>query len=220
MSIGTLLVVQTNNKKEMGILVAAAVPFATEPDQPAVIARQIMSGKRSAEAYFVRQFRKPILQLLERMSGDHNLAEDIAHDTIIAVIANLREGKLEEPARLAGYTYATARNLLLAWQRKLGTHEIPGGSLDYLPKAGPTPETEYLLALDKAALRRSIETLSVPRDREILMRHYIKEQSKPEVCEALRLTSQHFDRVICRARMRLQVWMLQVAPALAIEALA
>lgn len=205
------------NCQEMDRCVTAEVRYPDDVHNPADIARQIMCGNRNAEVSFARRFRKPVLELLEQMSGDQNLAEDLAHDTIITVIANLRENRLDDPTRLPGYTYAIARNLLLAWRRKMSTREITGASLDELPQTGLTPESEYFRTLHRAALRRSIETLAIPRDREILLRHYLQDQSKREVCEALRLTSDQFDRVICRARMRLQSWILEVAPTLARE---
>jgi DNA-directed RNA polymerase specialized sigma24 family protein len=52
------------------------------------------------------------------------------------------------------------------------------------------------------AVRTMIMELRNPRDRELLHRFYILQQEKPLVCQSMALPSEHFDRVISRARKR------------------
>jgi RNA polymerase sigma-70 factor (ECF subfamily) len=168
------------------------------------IAHAVAQGKRDAETRFVTRFRPGVLRLLERLTGDSVLAEDLTHDTMIVVLQKLRNNGLRDANKLSSYAYQTARYLYFCWLRKSSSRLVLLGSLDNVESGVPLPEHQLLSEIDREHLRRSINDLKVARDREILMRHYVHEQSKPEICEALVLSSQHFDRVISRARHRLK----------------
>jgi RNA polymerase sigma-70 factor (ECF subfamily) len=58
----------------------------------------------------------------------------------------------------------------------------------------------------KIALRvkRILQQLPTPRDREILMRFYLQEEEKDAICRDLRLEADQFDKVLHRARARLK----------------
>ena len=185
----------------MHTLVAHAAIRNTESDD---IVHAIAQGKRDAEARFVAEFRPGILRLLERLTADAALAEDLTHDTMIVVLQKLRSDALRDASKLSSYAYQTARYLYLCWLRKSSNRLVFSESLDNLESGIPLPEHQLFSDIDREHLYRSINDLKVARDREILMRHYVHEQSKPEICEALLLSSQHFDRVISRARLRLR----------------
>ena len=51
-------------------------------------------------------------------------------------------------------------------------------------------------------LRKLLAQLPVARDREILVRFYLEEQDKDEVCRGLGIDASHFHRVVFRARER------------------
>ena len=44
--------------------------------------------------------------------------------------------------------------------------------------------------------------MSVERDRDLLIRFYVYDQDKQEICRALGLDSLHFNRVLFRAKAR------------------
>lgn len=52
------------------------------------------------------------------------------------------------------------------------------------------------------AARLMLEELPTPRDRDLLVRFYLNDESKDDVCAALGLSDEHFNRVIFRARNR------------------
>ena len=56
----------------------------------------------------------------------------------------------------------------------------------------------------RESLLENIDGLNLERDRQILLRFYMQEQTKDEICDALLLDKDHFDRVISRARKRLR----------------
>jgi RNA polymerase sigma-70 factor (ECF subfamily) len=49
--------------------------------------------------------------------------------------------------------------------------------------------------------------LPVPRDREVIKRFYLDEETKDAICQSLGLSPIHFDRVIFRARQRMRALM-------------
>src|SRR5262249_28050235 len=51
-------------------------------------------------------------------------------------------------------------------------------------------------------VRRLLRELSSPRDREVLVRFYLKEEERGTLCRSLGLTDLQFNRVIFRARER------------------
>jgi len=53
-------------------------------------------------------------------------------------------------------------------------------------------------------VKRAIGAMPVARDRNVLVRYFLSEEDKGEICSALGLSSEHFDRVLHRARRRLK----------------
>jgi DNA-directed RNA polymerase specialized sigma24 family protein len=52
------------------------------------------------------------------------------------------------------------------------------------------------------AARRMLGEMPAERDREILVRFYLDDEDKEQICRDLRLSEEHFNRVIFRARNR------------------
>ena len=53
-----------------------------------------------------------------------------------------------------------------------------------------------------SAVHTLLESMPVKRDRELLIRLYVYDQDKQEICRALGLDSLHFNRVLFRAKDR------------------
>ena len=182
---------------------AAASTHPQEID-PTRLAHAIAQGETEAETQLFTQYRPLILRLLVNRTHDAALAEDLTHETMIAVLQKLRKDGLRDAAKLKSYAFQTAKYQLMCWARRSANRVELEGSLDHIESGDSMPEKEYISEVERECLHESIQDLKVERDREILMRHYVHEQSKPEICEALLLSSQHFDRVISRARLRLR----------------
>ena len=165
---------------------------------------EIAAGKRRSEERLVRKYRPQLVCMLIKLTQDPHRAEDIAQETLIVVIEKLRNGAIRKPDLLTSFIYSTARYIYYGWLRKLDNQvELREGMDDVI-----SPETEPETAIqgyeDLAVVHELIGQLPVQRDREVLSRHYIYDQTKPEICEALELSLNHYDRVISRARSRLK----------------
>jgi RNA polymerase sigma-70 factor (ECF subfamily) len=142
--------------------------------------------------------------MLTKLTHDPDRAEDLAQDTLIVVLRRMQDGGIREPDKLSAFIFSTARYLHIGWLRKhINKMEAMGGMEDF-ECLGQKQEDALQATQDAELIRRSLLELRKPRDREILMRSYLADQPKQEVCEALLLSTDHYDRVISRARQRLK----------------
>jgi len=60
-------------------------------------------------------------------------------------------------------------------------------------------------------VRTLLGELAVPRDREILVRTYLKDEDKAAICEKLGIDSAHYNRVLFRAKQRFRELLVSAA---------
>jgi RNA polymerase sigma-70 factor (ECF subfamily) len=66
------------------------------------------------------------------------------------------------------------------------------------------------------AVAALLDELPTERDRQVLMRFYLDNSDKQQLCAELGLSPKHFDRVLMRARSRLRTIIERRAPHLAL----
>ena len=155
-----------------------------------------------------RRFRHGLKVVLRRRCGDPDEAEDLVQETLLLVLEKIRRNKIDNPERLAGFIHGTARHLWLNQRRK--TARLTG--LEEAANDGQTrmtePRSDHLEDLlrreESRLVRELLSDLEPPRDRQILIRFYLSQQSKTEICSALGIEPDHFRRVLYRARERLR----------------
>jgi RNA polymerase sigma-70 factor, ECF subfamily len=105
------------------------------PDDQAGLADRIRLGDRGAENALAAAFHDRVRLMALARTRDRELALDIAQETMADVLVALREGRLREQEKLAGFVYGTARNRISDHYRTLGRRpreepledEHPGG---------------------------------------------------------------------------------------------
>jgi RNA polymerase sigma factor (sigma-70 family) len=182
---------------------------ATAIDQGAEAANlvaRIQSGERAAEEAFVKRYNGGLLAILRVRCRDQELCRDVAQDTLRIVLVRIREKGLDQPAGLIGFLRGTALNLLANEMRR-SEHRLTQTASDWLDQALDESSDPYD-TVEADDLARTVRTLiagmKVERDRELLWRHYVKEDSKERLCAEFQLSAEHFDRVMHRARQRLK----------------
>jgi RNA polymerase sigma-70 factor (ECF subfamily) len=125
-------------------------------------------------------------------------------DAVVTALQKLRAGEISDPANLDGYVYRVALNHLRNHRRKdrlrTGNAEGVGELADAADSSRPA---EHLEADQWARLaKKLLQEVSPARDRELLVRFYLRDESKEDLCRAFGLTELHFNRVIFRARDR------------------
>jgi len=144
----------------------------------------------------------------------------IYQETLMVGLQKIRRGEVREPERLAGFLRALAKNLSI--QRYRRKHYAVERSTDALPEAASQDlsEASPVSASDTASplqhlmeqerihrTRQLLAEMTVPRDREVLCRYYLGEESSERICADLGLDGDHFYRVLHRARQRYrQLW--------------
>jgi RNA polymerase sigma-70 factor (ECF subfamily) len=136
------------------------------PGDAASLADRIRLGDRDAEAALASAFYDRVRLMALARTRDVELARDIAQDTIAEVLIALREGRLREQEKLAGFVCGTARNRISDHYRTRGRlpQEEP---LDVEP-AGDTGVDPLEQAERDAHVRGALGTLPV-MDRRILL---------------------------------------------------
>jgi RNA polymerase sigma-70 factor (ECF subfamily) len=164
----------------------------------------IRQGQESARRELVARYSRGLLFLLKRRVGDDELALDLLQDTFHIALKKLPETELECPQRLAGYLRGIAIRVALNASRRRSreTVGIDKVVLDGIEDLEPRPLERVSREQTRAAVTRLLDSLPVKRDRDLLIRFYVLEQDKGEICKALRLDSLHFNRVLYRAKAR------------------
>ena len=170
------------------------------------LVERIAGGDRDAETALVLRFSRPLGFLLQRRTGDREAARDALQETFIAALRRLRAGELQHPEALPAFLRGIALNVVLGTERRAERRQI-----EYDMKAvhevldnQASAETRLEHGQTVALVKRVIGDLKVARDREVLVRFFLSDEDKSEICRSLGLDADHFDRVLHRARRRLK----------------
>ncbi|MEZ5456845.1 MAG: sigma-70 family RNA polymerase sigma factor [Lysobacteraceae bacterium] len=188
-------------------------PQAGEDLNPGLV-RRIRHGDRAAEAELVRRYGRGLKLILERRIKDPELVQDVFQETFQTVLLRLRQESIDQPDRLSAFIHRTALYLAVSHYRKesrrLPTTDV--AQLDQLLDDSANPYLQLAREQLRCAVMQLLDELDVPRDRELLMRHYLQDQDKSALCADFQLSSDQFDKVLSRARLRLKQLLLQYLP--------
>ncbi len=166
----------------------------------------IAAGEPAAETSLVRQYSRGLLLMLTQRCGDVELAADIHQDTFMVVLTRLRKQPLDNPKQVKAFIHTTAVNLFINHYRKEKRRNTWGD--DDAVDAAVDPMPDQVTRLEKKDTAELVHTVinELPgnRDRKILWLYFIDELEKPGICAQLDLSTEHFDRVLYRAKQRLR----------------
>jgi RNA polymerase sigma-70 factor, ECF subfamily len=142
-------------------------------------------------------------QQLTRITRNPELAGDILQDAIVTALQKLNAGEISNRRELDGYVYRVALNHLRNYRRKDKSLVSDSEAAEELVDPDARSVTENLESAQWARVTREVlsEVKSV-RDRELLIRFYLQEESKEHLCGLFGLSEVHFNRVMFRARER------------------
>ena len=131
--------------------------------------------------------------------------EDRIHDMFIVVAEAIREGKLREAGALPSYIYGVARLSLCSNIGVRTRRERLSGSLRHWveSRVHPLNPEDRLVARERSQIMRQLLGTLGEREREVLTRFYLHEQTKEQICEEMRLTDTQFRLTKTRAKQRL-----------------
>lgn len=175
----------------------------TPAAQWAEIVEQIQAGDPAGMEELYRTFARGVRFYLCRQLGPQEL-DDKVHDTFLIVVQAIRRGELREPERLMGFVRTVVR-------RQVASHidqavharreQVDVESGVHVADRRFNPE-EVLAAKQRAELMEQALRSISDRDREILTRFYLLEETQEEICRAMDLNETQFRLLKSRAKAR------------------
>ncbi len=178
---------------------APAVTGATWAD----LVERIRSNDPSGMEELYRVFSQGIRFYLCRQLGAQDL-DDKVHDIFLIITQSIRRGDLREPDRLMGYVRTVLRRQVASHIDEIVQDRKSHAELDTglrLSDRRPDPEKSAIERENQVLAMRVLHSLKA-RDREVLIRFYLKEQAPDDICRDLDLSATQFRLIKSRAKTR------------------
>ncbi len=169
----------------------------------AVLVERIRTCQTDGMAELYHLFSKGVRFYLCRQLGIQEL-DDKVHDIFVVVVLAIRRGELREPERLMGFVRTIVRRQVAAHidkavQARREQMDLEASSR--VPDPSENPEEAAIVNQTEDLIRRILGELS-SRDREILTRFYLHEETQEEICSEMILTETQFRLLKSRAKSR------------------
>ena len=173
------------------------------PPESELVSR-LQQGDSEAGGLLLKRLSPGIRFLLRQRLRDPAAVEDLTQDTLRIVFEKAKSGEIREPKRINGFVLSVVKNLAANHHRR--SYSQPETPTDLhserLIDESPSPLNSLEKLRAAECVRQIIAELPKIRDRQILVRHYISEDDKGQICSDLGLSALHFNRVLFRARQR------------------
>ncbi len=174
------------------------------PTDLARLTERIRSGEGAADEELATRFHEKAFLMALARTRDREAARDLAQETMLIVLRAVREGRVLDPGRLAGYVCGTARNLVREHLRSRQPRTDP---VDPDPPPVPDPEQEAVQSERQFLVRRVLRSLRRP-DRLVLLLTLVDGLAPAEIAERLGIrpdaVRQRKTRALQRARVLLE----------------
>lgn len=189
-----------------------AMKAPSEASVAASLVDRIVKGDKQAETEMVERYQRGLVAMLFNRSRDKSRAEEVAQETWLLVLNKIRSGELRKPETLARFIVQIGKNQLIMNYRSLAKRAFVSDEDIPEPRDdSPTPEERAELRQFGESVHALLSNMSIDRDSELLRRFYLIGDSKRELCTDFKLSENHFDRVLYRARERFKnLWMEHV----------
>lgn len=167
------------------------------------VVEQIRQGSPAGMELLYRIFARGVRFYLCRQLGPQEL-DDKVHDTFLIVVQAIQRGELREPERLMGFVRTVVRRQVAAHidQAVHSRRDCVGVDSGIHVADGRSDPEEALAGKQRAEIMaRALRSIS-ERDREILTRFYLLEQTQEQICRDMRLSDTQFRLLKSRAKAR------------------
>jgi RNA polymerase sigma-70 factor, ECF subfamily len=169
----------------------------------AALVASIQSGSSGAMERLYDTFGRGVRFYLSRQLGQQDL-DDKVHDAFLVVINAIQRGELREPERLMGFVRTVTRRMVAAHIDRLIEERKDHTGIDEgtgVPDDRVDPERDAFRQQQRQIMESVLRQIS-KRDREILTRFYLYQQSPDQICRDLGLTETQFRLLKSRAKQR------------------
>ena len=179
---------------------------STYPNSPVDwtdLVRRIHLGDETGMEELYKLFSRGIRFYLCRQLGPQEL-EDKVHDTFLIVVQAIRRGEIREPERLMGFVRTVVRRQVAAHIDQVVHSRREELNIDVgvrIADRRRNPEQSAVFQQKVEFMTEVLASLS-ERDREILNRFYLQEESQEQICEEMNLSETQFRLLKSRAKAR------------------
>ncbi len=138
------------------------------------------------------------------MTGNFAQAQELCQETLIVLLSRLRAEPLADPDKLPAFVAQVTRNLVMSERRKVRRRktDVDSEAVGEAADDGPSQEQDVERESAAAAIRAVLGEMRSVRDRMLLVRYYLRDEDKREICKDFGLTEPSFNVVLFRARSR------------------
>jgi RNA polymerase sigma-70 factor (ECF subfamily) len=167
--------------------------------------RRLTDGDADTEQHFQAYFGRLLLIKLRYRLRSPNEILDARQETLMRVLASLRQKRsLEHPERLGAFVNAVCNNVLL----EMGRASKRTVSLDetmeadgWAPVAPDNPEVSFVTAEQQSRVRDVLGQLP-ERDQRLLREVFLNEEDKDVICQQFGVDRQYLRVLLHRAKAR------------------
>jgi RNA polymerase sigma-70 factor, ECF subfamily len=167
------------------------------------LVERIRASQTDGMAELYELFSRGIRFYLCRQLGPQEL-DDKVHDTFVVVVQAIRRGELREPERLMGFVRTIVRRQVAAHIDRVVHDRRDQQDMESTVRiADPrgNPEDAAIFRQRNELIQKVLHELGT-RDREILTRFYLREQSQEQICVEMCLSETQFRLLKSRAKAR------------------
>jgi RNA polymerase sigma-70 factor, ECF subfamily len=178
-------------------------PESAQSAQWAPLVEKIRAGNPDGMQELYQIFGRGVRIYLCRQLGMQDL-DDKVHDTFLIVVQAIKNGDLREPDRLMGFVRTIARRLVAGHidqmvHRRRDNVAVESGVA--ISDKNSTPE-QSVIDREKVDIMLEVLREMSARDRDVLTRFYLYEQSQELICREMKLSSTQFRLLKSRAKAR------------------
>jgi RNA polymerase sigma factor (sigma-70 family) len=128
----------------------------------------------------------------------------VLHASFILIVTAICSDKIKDPDALMSFAHTIIRRQISrsigSYVRERRQEALDGNKAGLANRTGL--ESKYIGCERREEMRRCLQQLT-PRDREVLSRFYIQEQSKEQICAEMNMTETSFRLTKSRAKAKL-----------------
>ena len=168
-----------------------------------------LSDRAAVEQALVSKYPE-LTRLLMRKIGNRQLALDMLHEAVVTTLSKMKGSEPLPAAVIAGQIFRVAINHSRNhWRHTKNMAADSEQEFKSIADAAVSAWEDSQRASNRQLVRRFLQGLERKRDREVLVRFYLNEEDKAQVCSALSLSELQFKSVVSRARERMRQLMQQ-----------
>ena len=164
--------------------------------EEAVIIAKMRSGTTDVFTEIVEKYQVPILRYLFRLTGNYQLAQDLAQDTFIQAYKSIL--KTNSDLKFRAWLYRIATNNALQYHRHkrvLSFLLFDSNKIEEIPSSSDPSE----ITDEKIVIRETLSKVN-PKHRTSLVLHYVEGFKYREIAEILGITEEGVRKRVARGK--------------------